>query len=76
MHRNEINSSTLIQHQNISLPNNLEERNIRYDKINRKYFIISILVIFLSLINLSFYFIEKFSFIEENRTRDRQMEGS
>ena len=54
----------------------LEDRNNRYDKLNLKYYVIAFLFILFSLINLSFYFIDSFSFLEENySSNNNEKEG-
>jgi len=67
MNRNEpINQSTLIENNNGIQTINIEERYNTYDKINLKYFAITIIIIFLSMINLSFYLIANFSINEDH----------
>ena len=47
-------------------PGIIDDRYNQYDKLNFKYFVVAFLFILFSLINLSFYFINSFSFIDQN----------
>lgn len=44
----------------------IENSHDRYDKLNFKYFVIAFLLILFSLVNLSFYYVNTFTFVGEN----------
>lgn len=72
-----INSPLNVNENEAHSQSQIEDRNIRYDKLNFKYYVIAFLFILFSLINLSFYFLSSFSFAEENYSNinNKESEG-